>query len=157
MPTTPLGWRSSCTWDSSGTRPARRAGASVRRARPAVVARVERDVHDLLEGVPAGLAVLQLDEVEHLVLPGQHEVVQPEQDGGPVGDAASGPAWLGGAGRGERAAHVLDGGDRQVRDRLAGERRPRRDPVAARRRDDSSHQPRRVLHEGRHDGDVTRW
>ena len=46
--------------------------------RPCVVAGRQRHVQRLVEGVLAGLARLQLDEVHEGALVGQHEVVQPQ-------------------------------------------------------------------------------
>ncbi|GAA3088269.1 hypothetical protein GCM10020254_36150 [Streptomyces goshikiensis] len=60
-------------------------------------------------GVQAGLAGLQLDEVEDLGLPGQHQVVEAEQDGGAPAHGDGGPGGLGGAGLLEGGGHVLGG------------------------------------------------
>ena len=49
-----------------------------------VVAGGETDVEYFFEGVPAGFAVLQLDQVEHFVLTLQHQVVKPQQYGRPL-------------------------------------------------------------------------
>ena len=53
-----------------GERPAARPGGGAAQmvlGRVRVVARLDGDVEDLLEGVAAGLAGLELDEVERLV------------------------------------------------------------------------------------------
>ena len=59
-----------------------------------VVAAHLRDVDDLLEGVPAGLAVLQLDQVEHLVLPVEQEPGEAEQHLRTFGGGQSAPVTL---------------------------------------------------------------
>jgi hypothetical protein len=105
-----------------------------------VVPRVERDVDDLLEGVPAGLAALGLHEVEHLVLAGEHQVVQPEEHAGPLGHRPRRPAALGLAGPGEGGVDVGLGRDRQLRHRGAVEGRPGRHGLAGGRHD-GAHQP----------------
>ena len=69
--------------------PPLRAEVLVRRA--GVVARGHRDVRDLLERVLARLARLPLDQVEDLVLPVEHEVVEVEQDLLRAGRAAPAP------------------------------------------------------------------
>lgn len=59
-----------------------------------VVARGQRDVDDLLEGVPAGFAVFRLDDVEHLVLAFSHQVVRTHQHRGPFRDRPCRPVLL---------------------------------------------------------------
>jgi hypothetical protein len=77
----------------------------------------------LLVGVQPGLAGLQLDQVEHLGLAGEHQVVEAEEDGGALPDRGLGPDGLGGAGLLVGPLHVLGGGLGQVGQLLAGERR----------------------------------
>ena len=63
--------------------------------------------------MPPGLAVLELDEVEDLLLSLEHEVVEAEQDSGSLRDRTCGPGLLdtsGALGRGR------DVGGRAVRD-----------------------------------------
>ncbi len=69
-----------------------------------VVAGHDRGVEDLLEGVPSGLPRLELDDVEQLVLAGEDEIVEAQQDLPPGGEARLAPLLLGGArtGDGER-------------------------------------------------------
>src|SRR5437588_10054922 len=70
-----------------------RAKVPLRSAR--VVTRHDRDVHDLLEPVPARLAGLELEQVEHLVLPIQDQVVEPQEDRATVSQAGLPPTPLG--------------------------------------------------------------
>ena len=70
-----------------GRRPSRRSVSRCSCAGAAVVAGGQRDVQRLVEGVLAGLAGLPADQVDDLVLPVQHQVVQPQQDRRPVVDA----------------------------------------------------------------------
>lgn len=92
------------------------------RAGPApVVAGRDGDGLHLLVGVQPGLAGLQLDEVEDLRLPLEHEVVEAEQDGRPGADGGRGPGRLGGTGPLEGRRHVLGGGLGQIGQLLPGE------------------------------------
>ena len=59
--------------------PGAAVGPQEARGGPGVVAAHLRDVDDLLEGVPAGLAVFQLDQIEHRVLPGEQERREAQQ------------------------------------------------------------------------------
>ena len=88
-----------------------------------VVARRHRDVRDLLEGVLAGLARLPLDQVEDLVLPVEHQVVEVEQDLPAQLERDAGPGLLRAAGGVDRVGHVVGRRERQRGDRLPGERR----------------------------------
>ncbi len=88
----------------------------------AVVAGRDRDGLHLLVRVQAGLAGLQLDEVEHLGLPLQHQVVEAEQDGGPLPHRGPLPHGLRGTGGLEGLLYVLGGGLGQVGQLVAGER-----------------------------------
>lgn len=93
------------------------------RGRPApVVPGGDGDRLHLLVGVQPGLAGLQLDEVEDLRLPLEHEVVEAEEDGGPGPDGGGGPGGLGGAGPLEGGRDVLGRGLGQVGQLLPGER-----------------------------------
>ncbi len=98
-------------------------GAQVGGGLAAVVPGGHRDGLDLLVGVQAGLAGLQLDEVEHLGLAFQDQVVEAEQDGGALPNRGARPDRLGGAGPVEGAGHVLGRRLGQVGQLLAGERR----------------------------------
>lgn len=89
----------------------------------AVVAGGDGDRLDLLVGVQPGLAGLQLDQVQHLGLSAQHQVVEAQQHGGALPDRHPRPHGLGGAGRLERLRHVLGRRLGQVGQLLAGERR----------------------------------
>ena len=100
-----------------------------------VVARGERDVHGLVEGVLAGLAGLPHDQVDDLVLAVEHEVVQAQQDPGPLVERGARPGRLGALGPGERLGDVVVGRLRDVRERLAVERRADRDGLAGAGRD----------------------
>ncbi len=59
-----------------------------------VVAGGERDVRELQEGVLAGLARLDADQVADLLLPIEHQVVEPHQRGGALGKRRAGPGLL---------------------------------------------------------------
>lgn len=96
-------------------------GAQVRGGLAAVVAGGDRDGLHLLVGVQPSLAGLQLDQVEHLGLPGQHQVVEAQQDGGPAACGDGGPGGLGGAGPGEGLGDVLGPGLGQIGQFVPGE------------------------------------
>ena len=85
-----------------------------------VVARRHRDVHDLLEGVLAGLARLPLDQVEDLVLAVEHQVVEVKQDLPPQLERDAGPGLLRRSGDVDRVGHVV--GRRQRRARRSAAR-----------------------------------
>ncbi len=104
-------------------RPAVAAVAQVRGRRAPVVPGGQRDGEHLFEGVQAGLAGLGLDQVEHLVLPLEQQVVEAQQDGGPAADGQRGPAPLRPAGQLVRHLDVGRGGARQAREPVAGQRR----------------------------------
>jgi hypothetical protein len=87
-----------------------------------VVAGGERDVEDLLERVTARLPVLELDEVQHLVLAVEHEVVQPHEDRRALGDRHGRPPGLHRAGPARRLRHVLGGAVRHLPQDAAGHR-----------------------------------
>lgn len=97
-------------------------GPQVRGGLAAVVPGGQRDRLHLLMGVQPGLAGLHLDEVEHLGLAGQHQVVEAQQHGGAAGDRGGGPRLLRGTGPLEGVRDVLGGRLRQVGQLLAGER-----------------------------------
>ena len=65
--------------------------AQERRAAPGVVARHDRAVGDLLVRVRAGLARLELHEVEQLALPVEHQVVHAQQHRGALLDRGRPP------------------------------------------------------------------
>ncbi len=96
-------------------------GAQVRGGLAAVVPGGDGDGLDLLVGVQAGLAGLQLDEVEDLGLACEDQVVEAEQDGGALPYRSAGPDGLRGAGPLEGAGHVLGRRLGQVGQLLAGE------------------------------------
>lgn len=98
-------------------------GPQVRGRLAAVVAGGHGDGLDLLVGVQAGLAGLQLDEVEHLGLPGQDQVVEAQQDSRPLAYGDGGPGGLGGSGLVEGLGDVLGGGLGQFRQLVTGEGR----------------------------------
>ena len=75
--------------------PADAAGVEVLVRRAPVVARGERDVERLVEGVLAGLARLPADQVDDLLLAVEDEVVQPQQRRGADVDRRTGPLLLG--------------------------------------------------------------
>ena len=87
-----------------------------------VVARDDRDVEDLLERVLARLAGLDLDEVEDLVLAGEHEVVEAAQHGAALGERRARPGGLHVAGAGERRLDVLGRALRDAAEQPAVER-----------------------------------
>ncbi len=89
----------------------------------AVVAGGDGDRLDLLVRVQPGLAGLQLDQVQHLGLTAEHQVVEAQQHGGTLPDRCPRPHGLGGAGRVERLRHVLGRRLGQVGQLRAGERR----------------------------------
>jgi hypothetical protein len=123
MPTTPLG-----TWND----PDPAFGIEVLVRRTGVVASGQRDVQRLVERVLTGLAGLPADQVDDLVLAVEHQVVQPQQQGGPVLQGCSGPRLLGTAGAHERFLDVSLGGLRNHRQRLPGRRRVGGNPGAPR-------------------------
>lgn len=96
--------------------------AELARRRARVVAAHLRDVQDLLEGVPAGLAVLELDQVEHFVLAVEDEIREAEQHLGPVGGGPPRPVALRSP-RGVRGGrHVLGRAARDLPEEAAGRR-----------------------------------
>ena len=84
-----------------------------------VVARRQGDVDDFLERVPSRFSVLQLDQVEHLVLMCQHQVVQAQQHVCPFGYRPGRPLRLHFAGPVRRRDHVVSGAVRHVSERPA--------------------------------------
>lgn len=97
------------------------AGLEVGDGLAPVVAGGDGDGLHLLVGVQAGLAGLQLDEVEDLGLAAEDEVVEAQQDGGPLPYGDGGPGGLGGAGPVEGGGDVLGGGLGQIGQLLPGE------------------------------------
>ncbi len=102
--------------------PCRAAWGKVCRGAAGVVARHEGDVGDLLETVRPGLAGLELDQVEQLVLVGEHQVVQAQHDPLAVCQRRSRPRPLGGSGRRDGDRHILRSGLRDLGDDLARHR-----------------------------------
>ncbi len=86
MPTTPIGWRCSDDAGEERDQAAAAARAQEARAAPRVVAGGDRHIDDFLEGVPPRLARLQLHEVEDLVAPVEHAVVEAQQHLASLGD-----------------------------------------------------------------------
>jgi hypothetical protein len=98
------------------------AGGEQPLGRPGVVPREQRDVGNLLERVLARLAGLPLDQVEALRLPIEQQVVEPQQHARPLPDGASRPHALRRPRGGERLGDISRRGQREVGERLAGER-----------------------------------
>ena len=96
--------------------------AQVRRGAPPVVACGDGAVADLLVRVRAGLARLELDEVEQLALAVEDEVVEAQEHGGALAHRRCGPSALGPACRVDSDRHVTRGGQRQDAQRGAGHR-----------------------------------
>ena len=119
MPTTPFGRWCSTARDSTGNTPDVLDVAQQRGAPPGVVPRDDGAVADLLERVPAGLARLELDEVEQLGLPVEHEVVHPQEHRGTLRHGCRRPVALGDPGGVDGDPHVAG-----ARHREHGERRP---------------------------------
>ncbi len=113
------------------------AGGEVVRGGTGVVARGQGDVGQLEEGVLAGLAGLDADQVADLVLTVQDQVVQPQQRLRALLDRRPRPGLLRPAGAGHGLPDVLGRGLRDVRHRLAVERRLDRRGLAAGRHDAS--------------------
>ena len=86
----------------------------------AVVPAHHRRVGHLLERVHPGLAGLELDQVEQLVLPLQHQVVEAQHDPLAVLDRQPGPGPLRGTGARVGDPDVVGGGQRQRRQRRPG-------------------------------------
>jgi hypothetical protein len=72
-----------------------------------VVARREAHVEHFFEGVPTGFPVLQLNQVEHFVLALQHQVMEPQEYGCPLGCRTCSPLGLHRAGAPRRGDDVL--------------------------------------------------
>ena len=79
-------------------RPTAPAGAQVALGGVGVVAGNDGGVEDLLEGMPPGLAGLELDQVQELLLAGQDQVVVAQQNGSSLRKARRRPSLLGGPG-----------------------------------------------------------
>ncbi len=88
------------------------------------------DVRDLVEGVRAALARLDLDQVEQLVLVLEHEVVQAKERLLALTQRRLGPRLLGRTSGSECRLDVVDARDRDLGDGLAVERRDRRTRLA---------------------------
>ena len=81
-----------------GSAPLRRRGRNIRRAWKRVIAGDDGGVENLLERMPAGLAGLQLDQVENLVLAVQQEIVEAQEYAGAIGEGSRRPGGLRAAG-----------------------------------------------------------
>ncbi len=123
------------------------------RCHAGAVARGERDLADLLEGVEPRLATLDLDQVHQLVAVVEDEVVEPEQNLRAGAGAERQPGRLGCAGPCVRLPHIVLARPRDLGQRLLGERRDGLDRVSA-GRDDRAGQP---LDLGWVDGRVGGW
>ena len=97
-------------------------GRQVGGPRATVVARDQGDVGDLLEGLQAGLARLQLHEVQELDLPVQDKVVDAQDDRGPLRDRQPRPGPLGAARVVDGHLHVGPGRQRQLVQDGSGQR-----------------------------------
>ena len=122
MPTTPFGTWLTRTEMSPGSAAGAALGLQLTSQAPGVEARRERDVGDLVERVRPGLAGLQLDEVEQLLAPLEHQVVQAEQRAPAFAQGCLRPGELGRTGGIEGGLDVVDARLRDLGDRLAGER-----------------------------------
>ena len=116
MPTTPLGRWYSTARESTGSTADVLGLAQQGGAATGVVPRHDGAVGHLLVGVRAGLARLELHEVEQLGLPVEHEVVHPQQHRGALLDRGRGPPALGAAGRVDRDVDVTGRRQRQHRE-----------------------------------------
>lgn len=119
--------------DREGAPPAARR-EQPRRA-PPVVPGGQGDVRDLQKRVLAALAVLPLDQVQHLVLPVQQQVVEPQDHRGSFAGRPVRPVPLGGAGPGERGRHIVGRRLRQLHHGDQRGRGQRRHPGGSRRGD----------------------
>src|SRR4051812_43830452 len=86
--------------------------------RARVVARDQRHVHDLLEAVAPGLARLELDDVQDLLAPVEHEIVEAQQDARALGIRRRAPRTLRLAPPLDRGGDVAGGAARHRRERL---------------------------------------
>src|SRR5664280_416724 len=113
-----------------GGQPRQRAPAAAGSQLPgsgvSVVTGDDRHVGELLERRLAGLAGLQLDQIEDLVLPVQDQVVVAQEDPPPVRRRCPSPLLLRRPGQAHGGVHVDLGADRHSADQLAGEWRVRR-------------------------------
>ena len=109
----------------------------------AVVAGGESRVDDLLEGLLAHLAGLDLHEVEQLDLALEDEVVEAQEDPLALLEGGRGPADLSGPRGGDGPVDVRRGRERQRRDRPAGQRRGPGEGLGRRRGHDTAGQPAR--------------
>ena len=95
----PTGAMSAVVRVSSGTAPRRRAGREPARRPHRVVAKHVGGVGHFLEGVPARLAGLELDQIEDFLLPREQVVVDVQQQARAVAGCAAGPSGLRGSRR----------------------------------------------------------
>ncbi len=89
-----------------------------------VVARVDEHVQHFFQRIPASLACLQLEEVEDLLAPTQHDVVEAKDGCRSLADAGERPGALRAARGGEGLGDIRAFGLREGRDDLARERSP---------------------------------
>ena len=87
-------------------------GPQQRRGGPGVVPSDHRRLHDLAEGVPPGLAALQLDQVKDLGLALEQQVVKAQQDLGAPMHRGGRPRRLRGPGAVGRRPDVVGGAGR---------------------------------------------
>ena len=107
----------------AGQRPLAPLGPQVASGVLGVVVRDDGRVGHLLEGVLAGLAAFELHQIENLVLAVEQEVMEADEDLGPLGEAAVGPRLLRLARLGYGLAHVRRRAAGDLADELAGGRR----------------------------------
>ena len=100
-----------------------------------IEARRQGDVRDLVERVRAALARLDLDQVEQLVLVLEHQVMQAQQRLLALAQRGLGPGLLRRTSRREGRVDVVDARDRDLGDRLTGQRRDASYGLARRRPD----------------------
>ena len=110
-----------------GTLAARRSQEPSRRV--GVVAGRDGDVEGLLERAEAGLAGLDLGEVEQFGLPFEHEVVEAQDDLATLGHGTTSPVLLCGPGAPSGRRHIVGDAHRHLADERAVERRVRRPGV----------------------------
>ena len=88
---------------------------------------------DFFEGVAARFAGFELNQIQHLGLAAEQEIVEPEKDAAAGGAGESGPRGLCGASPGKGKVHVRGAGARDFAEDGAGERRADRNGVASQR------------------------
>ena len=131
MPTTPLGTRLTSTRVSPG-HDADAPGVEALVGRTGVVASSQRECATSTVRVLAGLARLQHDEVDDLVLTVEHQVVQAQEHGGAVVEGGARPGGLRAASAGEGLGDVGEARLGDVRERRAADRRGDRNGLTGR-------------------------